>query len=291
MVASPPEVLRAGPPLDVDPLAQYIKERGGNRVIRKILIANNGMAATKSILSMRQWAYMELGDEKAIKFVAMASPEDLKANAEFIRLADSFVEVFTIKTITSFAFPCPFLHFTCTECIDVMHPRQVPSGSNKNNYANVDLIVDIAVREQVDAVWPGWGHASENPRLPNTLKTKGIKFIGPTGPVMYVLGDKIAANILAQTAKVPSIPWSGSFGGPDDGPLVASLNEEGMIPDEIFKKAQVFTVDEAIASANRIGYPVMLKASEGGGGKGIRMSNNEEELRSNFVQVSRLIIL
>lgn len=54
-----------------------------------------------------------------------------------------------------------------------------------------------------------WGHASENPRLPNTLKEKGIKFIGPTGPVMSVLGDKIAANILAQTAKVPSIPWSG----------------------------------------------------------------------------------
>jgi len=83
---------------------------------------------------------------------------------------------------------------------------EVPGGSNKNNYANVDIIVDIAVREGVDAVWPGWGHASENPRLPNTLKTKGIKFIGPTGPVMYVLGDKIAANILAQTAKVCFFP-------------------------------------------------------------------------------------
>lgn len=54
----------------------------------------------------------------------------------------------------------------------------------------------------MDAVWPGWGHASENPKLPNTLKSKGIKFIGPTGPVMSVLGDKIGANILAQTAKV-----------------------------------------------------------------------------------------
>jgi acetyl-CoA carboxylase/biotin carboxylase 1 len=51
------------------------------------------MAATKSIISMRQWAYMELGDERAIQFVAMATAEDLKANAEFIRLADSFVEV------------------------------------------------------------------------------------------------------------------------------------------------------------------------------------------------------
>jgi acetyl-CoA carboxylase / biotin carboxylase 1 len=93
MVATPPEALKSDSAMGADPLADYIKERGGSRVIRKVLIANNGMAATKSILSMRQWAYMELGDEKAIKFVAMASPEDLKANAEFIRLADSFVEV------------------------------------------------------------------------------------------------------------------------------------------------------------------------------------------------------
>lgn len=61
----------------------------------------------------------------------------------------------------------------------------------------------------MDAVWPGWGHASENPNLPTNLAANGIKFIGPTAPVMSVLGDKIAANILAQTAKVPSIPWSG----------------------------------------------------------------------------------
>jgi len=170
----------------------YVKARGGNRVIRKVLIANNGMAATKSILSMRQWAYMTFGDEHAIQFVAMATPEDLKANAEFIRLADSFVEV--------------------------------PGGKNLNNYANVEVITKIAKEQGVDAVWPGWGHASENPKLPNTLNALGIKFIGPTGPVMSVLGDKIAANILAQTAKVPSIPWSGSCGGPDDGPLQANLN-------------------------------------------------------------------
>jgi acetyl-CoA carboxylase/biotin carboxylase 1 len=66
---------------------------------------------------MRQWAYMTFGDEKAIEFVAMATRDDLNANAEFIRLADTFVEV--------------------------------PSGSNKNNYANVDLIVNIAVSQKV----------------------------------------------------------------------------------------------------------------------------------------------
>ena len=229
-----------------DKLAEYVANKGGKRVIRKVLVANNGMAATKAILSMRRWAYNELGDENAIKFVVMATPEDIGANAEFIRYADDFIEV--------------------------------PGGKNVNNYANVDLITEIAVREGVDGVWPGWGHASENPKLPTALKKNGIQFIGPTAPVMSVLGDKIAANILAQTAKVPSIPWSG------DG-LVANLTPEGTIPQETFDKAMVTTVEECVAAADRIGFPVMLKASEGGGGKGIRMSANKEELIVNFDQV------
>ncbi len=241
-------------------LEDYVKSRGGDRVIKKILIANNGMAATKSILSMRQWAYKELGDEKAISFVAMATPEDLKANAEYIRLADSFVEV--------------------------------PAGKNLNNYANVDVITKIAEEQGVDAVWPGWGHASENPKLPATLNEMGIKFIGPTGPVMSVLGDKIAANILAQTAKVPSIPWSGSYGGPDDGPLQAELTDEGTIPDETFEMATCRSVEEAVEAAKKIGYEngIMIKASEGGGGKGIRFVDNEEDLKNAYVQVQNEVI-
>eukprot|EP00522_Entomoneis_paludosa_P016513 CAMPEP_0172450434 /NCGR_PEP_ID=MMETSP1065-20121228/8763_1 /TAXON_ID=265537 /ORGANISM="Amphiprora paludosa, Strain CCMP125" /LENGTH=2096 /DNA_ID=CAMNT_0013202215 /DNA_START=2922 /DNA_END=9212 /DNA_ORIENTATION=- len=241
-------------------IEDYVKDRGGDRVIKKVLIANNGMAATKSIFSMRQWAYMEFGDERAVQFVAMASPEDIKANAEFIRLADSFVEV--------------------------------PAGKNSNNYANVELITKIAQETGADAVWPGWGHASEKPELPDALEAVGIKFIGPTAPVMSVLGDKIAANILAQTAQVPSIPWSGSFGGPDDGPLQANLNAEGTIPQEIFEKGTCRTVEEAIAAAEKIGYEegLMIKASEGGGGKGIRFVDNEADLRNAFIQVQNEVV-
>eukprot|EP01041_Mallomonas_annulata_P006607 gene6607-13373_t len=210
---------------------QFVTKMGGKRPIQRILIANNGMAATKAIMSMRQWAYMTLGDERAIEFIAMATRDDLNANAEFIRLADAFVEV--------------------------------PSGSNKNNYANVPLIVDIAETQRVDAVWPGWGHASENPLLPSTLKSKGIQ---------------ISANILAQTALVPSIPWSG------DG-IVSGLDAEGNIPKDIFDSACVFSADQAAVTAKKIGYPVMIKASEGGGGKGIRMAKDEEELKVNFRQI------
>merc|ERR1719160_1118636 len=155
---------------------------------------------------MRQWAYKTFGEERIIEFVAMASREDLNANAEFVRLADAYVEV--------------------------------PAGSNKNNYANVDLIVNIAVSQKVDAVWPGWGHASETPALPAGLAANGIQFIGPTSPVMAALGDKVSANILAQSAGVPSIPWSGDE-------VKSGLNDEGVIPKEDFDAACIFNVDQA----------------------------------------------
>lgn len=72
------------------------------------------------------------------------------------------------------------------------------SGANENNYANVDDILKHAVSNNVDAVWAGWGHASENPELPNGLKKHNIIFMGPPGPAMFTLGDKIASTILAQ---------------------------------------------------------------------------------------------
>lgn len=90
----------------------------------QVLIANNGIAAVKEIRSVRKWAYETFGDERAIKFTVMATPEDLQANADYIRMADHYVEV--------------------------------PGGTNNHNYANVELIVDVAERMDVHAVWAGW---------------------------------------------------------------------------------------------------------------------------------------
>lgn len=63
---------------------------------------------------------------------------------------------------------------------------------------------------RVDAVWPGWGHASENPELPNALGEKGIIFLGPPASSMAALGDKIGSSLIAQAAQIPTVPWSGS---------------------------------------------------------------------------------
>ena len=165
---------------------KYVKDRGGDKLIRKILIANNGMASTKTIMSIRQWAYNTFGDERAIQFVVMATPEDLAANAEFIRRADEFVEV--------------------------------PGGSNANNYANVQLIVDLCISQNVDAVMVGWGHASENPKLGDLLKARSaelgreITFVGPQSDVMRILGDKIASTLVAQDAGVSCQRRAGARG-------------------------------------------------------------------------------
>ncbi|NXD12598.1 ACACB carboxylase, partial [Nothocercus nigrocapillus] len=233
--------------------AEFVTRFGGNHVFEKVLIANNGIAAVKCMRSIRRWAYEMFRNERAIKFVVMVTPEDLKANAEYIKMADHYVPV--------------------------------PGGANNNNYANVELIVDISKRIPVQAVWAGWGHASENPKLPELLQKNGIAFLGPPSDAMWALGDKVASTIVAQTVQIPTLPWSGSG-------LVATWSEEEpqeqrsiSIPLETYARACVKDVEEGLQVAKRIGYPVMIKASEGGGGKGIRKVEAAEEFRGCFRQV------
>ncbi|MCJ1313429.1 acetyl-coenzyme-A carboxylase [Agyrium rufum] len=221
----------------------FVASSEGHTVITSVLIANNGIAAVKEIRSVRKWAYESFGDERAIQFTVMATPEDLAANADYIRMADQYVEV--------------------------------PGGPNNNNYANVELIVDIAERMDVHAVWAGWGHASENPKLPESLAAspKKIIFIGPPGSAMRSLGDKISSTIVAQHAKVPCIPWSG------EGVDTVRVDDNGIVTvdDDIYDKGCTHNAEEGLQKAKEIGFPVMVKASEGGGGKGIRKVDHEAD--------------
>ncbi|KAJ3082689.1 acetyl-coenzyme-A carboxylase [Rhizoclosmatium hyalinum] len=241
-IASPPSVVR-----------DFVIASMGTTVITKVLIANNGMAAVKAIRSIRRWSYETFGDDHAIGFTVMATPEDLKVNAEYIRMADQYVEV--------------------------------PGGTANNNYSNVELIVDVAQRTGVHAVYVGWGFASENPILADKLTALGIVFMGPPSSAMRSLGDKIASTIVAQSAEVPCVNWSGA------GIKDVTIDADGhvAVPAEAFRKATTLDVEEGLAHATRIGYPVMVKASEGGGGKGIRLVEKEKDFRSCFEQVAREI--
>jgi acetyl/propionyl-CoA carboxylase alpha subunit/acetyl-CoA carboxylase carboxyltransferase component len=110
-----------------------------------------------------------------------------------------------------------------------------------------------------DAVWVGWGFVAEHADFADLCERIGVTFIGPSGDVMRKLGDKIGAKLLAEEAGVPVAPWSG-----------------GAVTD----------VDDALRAAKAIGYPLMVKATSGGGGRGIRRVNHEDELASAFERAS-----
>lgn len=125
-------------------------------------------------------------------------------------------------------------------------------------YLNAHNIVNLAVASGCDALHPGYGFLSENPELAEICARRGIKFIGPAAKVIRQMGDKIQARNAMIGAGVPCIPGS---------------------------EDNLENVEEARLLAKKIGYPVMLKATNGGGGRGIRRCNDEKELLSNYDRV------
>jgi len=236
-----------------DSVDDFVKSSGGSIPIKRVLICNNGIAAVKCMRSIRRWSYEVFGNDRAIEFVCMVTPEDMQANAEFVRLADYHIDAL--------------------------------GGSNNHNYANVDFIIKAAQRMQVQAVWAGWGHCSEYPTLPDGLDAAGIAFLGPPGHAMRSLGDKISSMIVAESAEVPQIPWSGSGLTIDTDTCRNVADGSLVVPREVYLQGCVTTAAEGLASAEKIGFPVMIKASEGGGGKGIRKVTSSEAFTALFRQV------
>ena len=113
---------------------------------------------------------------------------------------------------------------------------------------------------RADAVWPGWGFVAEHPAFADLCEELGIVFVGPSGDVMRTLGDKIQSKLMAEKAGVPVAPWS-------NGP--------------------VETIEEAREHAERIGFPLMIKAAAGGGGRGIRRVNDMRRARERARRRSR----
>ena len=125
-------------------------------------------------------------------------------------------------------------------------------------YLNAHRITNVALETGCDAIHPGYGFLSENPQLANNCLRRGIKFIGPNAEVIHRMGDKIEARKAMIAAGIPVTPGS-----------------EGNLEN----------VDEAINCAENIGYPVMLKATSGGGGRGIRRCESKEDLKKNYARV------
>lgn len=122
-------------------------------------------------------------------------------------------------------------------------------------YLDIDEIISLAKKKGVDAIHPGYGFLSENPEFARKCREEGITFIGPSPEVMEKLGDKITSKIVAKEAGVATIPGI-------EKPI---RNEE-----------------EALLFAKSCGYPVMIKAAAGGGGRGMRIAESQEELLEKF---------
>lgn len=136
-------------------------------------------------------------------------------------------------------------------------------GENKDPlkpYLNIKAIIQIAKRNGVDAIHPGYGFLSENAEFANQCEENGIIFIGPKVSVLKSLGDKVRAKEVAVANNVPVIESN-----------IKELN----------------AVEIALEEAGRIGYPVMLKAASGGGGRGMRVIRDEEQLKSAFPESKR----
>ncbi|MDS1269076.1 carboxyl transferase domain-containing protein [Lipingzhangella sp. LS1_29] len=118
-------------------------------------------------------------------------------------------------------------------------------------YLDLSVLERALIDTEADAAWVGWGFVAEDPAFAELCATLGVTFIGPSADAMRQLGDKVGAKLLAEEAGVPVAPWS-----------------RGAVAD----------LDAAVAAAREIGYPLMLKAAAGGGGRGIRVITNETEL-------------
>src|SRR5262249_50470287 len=127
-------------------------------------------------------------------------------------------------------------------------------------YLDVDGIVALAQEKGVDAIHPGYGFLSENPALPRACERAGITFVGPSAGLLELLGDKTAARALAQKAGVPVVP------GTDKA---------------------VSRVDKATVPAEKIGFPLIIKAAFGGGGRGMRVVEKASDFPARLEEARR----
>ena len=132
--------------------------------------------------------------------------------------------------------------------------------ASKDSYLNENSILSATILKEAEAIHPGFGFLSENSRFAKMCEECNIKFIGPTSENIRAMGDKSRAKQLMEAAGVPVVPGS-----------------KGLVKDEV----------EAVKIAKEIGYPVMIKASAGGGGKGIRIVHDENSLIREFAAAKK----
>ncbi|MFJ9779927.1 biotin carboxylase N-terminal domain-containing protein [Amycolatopsis sp. NPDC101161] len=127
-------------------------------------------------------------------------------------------------------------------------------------YLDLAKLEQALVETKADAAWVGWGFVAEDPAFAELCEKVGVTFVGPSADAMRKLGDKIGAKLIAEEVGVPVAPWS---------------------------RGEVATLEDALKAGEQIGYPLMLKATAGGGGRGIRMVASGEDLADAYERTSQ----
>ncbi len=193
---------------------------------RRIAIINRGEPAMRLIHAVR-----ELNQQHGERLHTIALYTDPDRRAMFVREAD---ERYYLGPPS------------------VIDPRD---GQRKAAYLDYGRLERALVETRADAVWVGWGFVAEHAEFADLCDRLAVNFIGPSGDVMRLMGDKIASKFCAEDANVPVTPWS-------HGP--------------------VETLEQARAAAEKLGYPVMVKSTAGGGGRGIRRVKSPDELEAKL---------
>ncbi|MFG1602502.1 carboxyl transferase domain-containing protein [Actinoplanes sp. NPDC049265] len=140
---------------------------------------------------------------------------------------------------------------------DVAHPLGPASA---RPYLNHDLLERALLDVGADAAWVGWGFVAEDPNFAELCARIGVTFVGPSAEAMRKLGDKIGSKLIAEEVGVPVAPWS---------------------------RGEVATLEDALRAGDEIGYPLMLKATAGGGGRGIRRVDTAADLTDAYERTSQ----
>lgn len=206
-------------------IKRTVEHLGGIYEGTRIFVANNSLAAVKFIVSMNSFSFRVFGCE-IFSYYGMATVFDRQSQSKYLDLLTDY--------------------------------KEIDENSSCSIFASPKKICQVAAEFKCKYVWPGWGHASEDPVLPAECAKHGLCFLGPSSAAMLLLGSKISANKIAERCKVQTISWK-----------------------------EISNIADAQNFCNRIKYPVMVKTPDGGGGKGIRKVTQESELENAIAVVKK----
>ncbi|MEA3558031.1 MAG: biotin carboxylase N-terminal domain-containing protein, partial [Candidatus Thermoplasmatota archaeon] len=259
-------------------VSTWVEQAGGDpqKAFARVLIVNNGLSALRIIQGITSLSYLisHGRNPTLIQAVTIASdadwvgdrPEDAQQRPNYLKEPDIII-------------------------------ARIAGLRPKNTYQNQDEIIAIARKYKCDAIAVGWGHLAENMTFASRVEKEGLIFIGPHAEAMSLMGDKIISKLIMDEAKVPMLPWNGSNISLSDiraqaEDLVTAQEEKegpafethryGKLFDLAYERVGINSIEEARSVVDTIPLPVVIKATAGGGGRGIRFITNDNDLESGL---------